>query len=614
MTYNLLIELHKLNQQPQRALGIFSEILQNKKVAPSISTFNQILYIAGVHEGMEKAKEIFLSMANNSPPIEPNVFIFRTMIDLYKKRKLFLDAYQFFTTYCFSSRLDEAVFNSMLEVVGQIKGAQGVKQFYSESVSHGFRPNSDTFSELVKTYSHLREPKEIIILFHTLRSENKKIDLQDYFFRKTLMAHFELRVPFSDFQDFFDLMKSSVKMNSKDFSGILNYYSEIGVPCSVVDYILQDIVHCGITLTTEIMNNAIKSYSRLRIVEKAEEVFREMRSRGVSPDHVSYTLMIGMYKDLKCPEKAVQIFEEMKSSIFRPNHVTYTYMGQIFFENREPEKSFALMEEMKAVGISPTRTFYNSLLHIYATCNQTPEAEKLFDLMKRGGRGEKVLPSPDLTSYGIMIHHYGTLGRLDVVSELISEIRNIHEVLDDRIYNTLLGCYCAWGLEAEAIGVMNEMIDKNVIPSVVTFNSFLSMYSKFQPEKGFPFLEDWQRKFPHFRPDSVTFSLLIKISFDVHGFNKKKLGRILSNMKNLGIPMDVHVYNSLISIYSKLELMHQAEKVYQIMMAERIRPNSTTFYHMKVVFGGLGKNSEIERLFFLIKDRHVFPSLPTIHE
>ncbi|PKI53793.1 hypothetical protein CRG98_025799 [Punica granatum] len=65
---------------------------------------------------------------------------------------------------------------------------------------------------------------------------------------------------------------------------------------------------------------------RNKMIERAEDLFSEMRRCGLEPDTRTYTEMIGAYFKVGMIEKAIETYEVMKAEGCTPDRLTLTIL------------------------------------------------------------------------------------------------------------------------------------------------------------------------------------------------------------------------------------------------------------------------------------------------
>ncbi|GFY88979.1 PPR repeat protein [Actinidia rufa] len=296
-------------------------------------------------------------------------------------------------------------------------------------------------------------------------------------------------------------------------------------------------------------------------MDEAEALFRDMKSRGLLPDHVNYTsLMDGLFKAGKEPA-TLNIAQEMTEKNIELDTVAYNVLINGIFrlgwhcEAGEVDKAMDLLNEMRMVGFHPTLTTYILILEA-VSANERAEIIMLMHkqqyqvLNKMMGKGI----SEDTITYNALIHGYCKSSHLKMAFATYS--RMLSEGVSPNIatYNILSWGLLAAGLLHEAAELIDEMKERGFVPNGDTYNILVSGYAKMVNKKESIKLH-CEMVTKGFLPKTSTYNVLIS---DFSNARKMKQARELMNeMQARGAPPNSLTYDMLISGWCKLS--HQAE-------------------------------------------------------
>uniref|UniRef100_A0A7N0SVC9 Pentatricopeptide repeat-containing protein n=1 Tax=Kalanchoe fedtschenkoi TaxID=63787 RepID=A0A7N0SVC9_KALFE len=95
---------------------------------------------------------------------------------------------------------------------------------------------------------------------------------------------------------------------------------------------------------------------------RAKALMDEMKNQGLSPDQISWSIMMDICGDSGNVEGALQMMKSMRQSGMRPDVVSYTTAIKICVQNKRFNLAFSLFEEMKRYRVQPNLVTYNTLL------------------------------------------------------------------------------------------------------------------------------------------------------------------------------------------------------------------------------------------------------------
>ncbi|KAG6597564.1 putative pentatricopeptide repeat-containing protein, mitochondrial, partial [Cucurbita argyrosperma subsp. sororia] len=157
-----------------------------------------------------------------------------------------------------------------------------------------------------------------------------------------------------------------------------------------MDRIIKD----GLVSNNYSYNMVIDCLCKGKLMDRAAEIFRDLQSKGISPNIVTFNTLISGYCrngviDGLCQahkyEDAFGCFNEMVEWDVTPNAITYNILIRSFCAIGNVARSTQLLRKMQLQGIQPDTFSFNALIQSYFRMNKVHKAEKLFDSMLRLG-------------------------------------------------------------------------------------------------------------------------------------------------------------------------------------------------------------------------------------
>lgn len=254
-------------------------------------------------------------------------------------------------------------------------------------------------------------------------------------------------------------------------------------------------------------NVTLKVFRKCKDLKGAENLFREMLERGVTPDNVTFSTIISCARLSSLPEKAVEWFEKMSSFGCVPDKVTCSVMVDVYgrvgnvevalslYDRARSEKwrldavTFATLiriygtmrnfdgclniyEEMKALGVRPNASVYNSLLDAMGRAKRPWQAKNIYrDMVKNG-------VEPTWGTYASLIRAYGRVRYGEDAIAVYKEMKEKGLELSVVLYNTLLSTCADIGYTDEALEIFQDMKSLgSCTPDSWTFASLITIYS-----------------------------------------------------------------------------------------------------------------------------------------
>ncbi|CAA7046275.1 unnamed protein product [Microthlaspi erraticum] len=209
-------------------------------------------------------------------------------------------------------------------------------------------------------------------------------------------------------------------------------------------------VHCynlktGLVHEKFITNGLIDMYAKCGSLGQARRVFDAMDNNR---DVVSWSSLIVGYAQSGFGEEALVLFKEMKSSGIEPNHVTFvgvltacSHVGLV----EEGLKMYAIMQT--EYGITPTKEHCSCMVDLLARAGHLAEAEKFIDEMKL---------EPDVVVWKTLLSACRTQGNVDLAQKAAENILRI-DPCNSTAHVLLSGMYASAGNWEDAALLRSSM-------------------------------------------------------------------------------------------------------------------------------------------------------------
>ncbi|XP_021730664.1 pentatricopeptide repeat-containing protein At5g02830, chloroplastic-like isoform X2 [Chenopodium quinoa] len=121
---------------------------------------------------------------------------------------------------------------------------------------------------------------------------------------------------------------------------------------------------------------------------RAKSLIDEMKFMGLTPNHISYTILINICGRAGNVAGALQLMKSMVDSGIRPDVVAYTTAIKVCVECKNLNMAFSLFSEMKRNRIKPNLVTYNTLLRArtkYGSLQEVQQCLAIYQDMRKAG-------------------------------------------------------------------------------------------------------------------------------------------------------------------------------------------------------------------------------------
>jgi len=446
--YNSLMDLAVKDQKLKEALNLIEE-MQKDEISADGYTYCIILNGLKLNESSETLVKLILE----------NI-------------KKVLNTNQF--------RLDEALFNTILDVCFKYDLLESLSYFYDVMKAKGITESPITFSTLIKAYSKQQNFEKVMEIFDKML-ENR-IALNDMTYGTLLDACAKInRMDFSlRIFDYLEALNSN--MNSIIFTTMLKGYIRNDQFDEAVKFFnrVKKYVHLNGMIIT--YNCALDLYVRKADMDSCLKLFNEL-STNFTPDIISYsTLIKGLTFNNRKTEayeyvkKMVEIDSQLDVSVvnlfldscanpsdyklgidayqyvmmknINPNEITFGIMIKIFGFAKELHRAFDLLDLMAAYEISPSIVIYTNLIHVSFYNKNPKKADIAFTLFKKTGmKGDRLMYSKLIDGFIRFKEHNRVVKYIDLA---LKDNCPLKQTTMDELFNYFHG-------EDEMISKLNQL-------------------------------------------------------------------------------------------------------------------------------------------------------------
>jgi pentatricopeptide repeat protein len=198
----------------------------------------------------------------------------------------------------------------------------------------------------------------------------------------------------------------------------------------------------------------LKGFAVLRRIDQVFVVYKEMRSKGIPCNTITYNTMLDACAKCCAMSRASELLEDMKESCVEPDIITYSTIVKGYCLEGDVDRAFCVLEDMKGdEKLAPDEIMYNSILDGCAKQHRIEDALKVLEEMKSTG----VVPSNYTLS--ILVKLLGHARRLNQAFKMVEELSTQHGFRPNvQVYTCLVqACVLNRRLE-KAIALHDTMI------------------------------------------------------------------------------------------------------------------------------------------------------------
>lgn len=323
--------------------------------------------------------------------------------------------------------------------------------FNKASQQKGFNHNSATYCVILDNLVRHKKFQAVDAILRQMKYETCRF--QEGVFLN-LMKHFSKFDLHDKVIEMFSLIGviARLKPSLNAISTCLNLLIDSGEVDKARKLLLYAKHHLGLEPNTCIFNILVKHHCKNGDIDSAFRVVEEMKRSGISyPNLITYsTLMDCLFAHSRSKE-AMELFEDMISKEgISPDPVTFNVMINGFCRAGEVERAKMIIDFMKKNGCSPNVYNYSALMNGFCKEGTTLEAKQIFDEVKETGL------KLDTVGYTTLMNCFCRNGQIDEAMELLGEMKASGCRADALTYNVILRGLSSEGRSKEALKMLDQ--------------------------------------------------------------------------------------------------------------------------------------------------------------
>ncbi|KAL9248152.1 hypothetical protein vseg_021507 [Gypsophila vaccaria] len=458
-------------------------------------------------------------------------------------------------------------YNIMLRILGKARKWGELEALWDEMRGRRIAPINSTYGTLIDVYSKGGLMETALVWLHRMNEHGVK---PDEVTMGIVVQMYKKAGEFRKAEEFFKMWSSSE--SSKVGKGRVERVS-------VVSSRPSGGTHVGLSLYT--YNTLIDTYGKAGQLQEMAHTFQKMLKDGVVPDTITFNTMIHIYGNMGMLEEVNSLVKKMEELKCVPDTRTYNILTSLYAKRDDIDLAYSYFSKMKDAGLEPDPVGYRTLLYAFSIRHMVAEAELLVSEMDERGLEIDEFTQSALTRMYI---------DADMLDKSWSWFERFH--LEGKMtlecYSANIDAYGERGYVDEAEKVFVCCQDRNKI-GVVEFNVMIKAYGVSKKYDKACQLFESMEKLGVF-PDRCSYISLIQLlaAADLPHTAKP----YLIKMQEAGLVNDCVPYSALISSFSKLGELEQAESLYKEMIGYNVQPDVVLYGALINAFAESGNAKE----------------------
>mmetsp|Transcript_32692 Transcript_32692/g.70114 ORF Transcript_32692/g.70114 Transcript_32692/m.70114 type:complete len:920 (-) Transcript_32692:65-2824(-) len=251
--------------------------------------------------------------------------------------------------------------------------------------------------------------------------------------------------------------------------------------------LFQSMAKDGVRPNAVVYTSMIRGYAHIKQPLKALALYAEMRQDRIEPTAVTFNSVLDVIARQLADtdsDKLQEVIDDMRAADITPDAVTYSILIKASCNTGHLDNAIALFRLLRKHGIAFDEVAFNALLLACAKADRLKEAEEIFQemLLAEG-------TPPTLVTISILVKLYGKAKMLDKALEVSSLARNKYNLHPNLYLFTCLIQACVRNRHIKkSWQVFGQMFESGVIPDAIAYGTVIHgcvYHSKFEEAMTF---------------------------------------------------------------------------------------------------------------------------------
>ncbi|KAL6125805.1 hypothetical protein ACLB2K_073859 [Fragaria x ananassa] len=369
----------------------------------------------------------------------------------------------------------------------------------------------------------------------------------------------------------------------------------------------------GVGPDTHTFNILIRGFCMSSMVDEGFWFFKEMERFKCEPDVVTYnTLVDGLCRDGKV-EIARNVVKGMRKrsegdlNQLNPNVVNYMTLIRGYCVRQEVDEALGVLEEMTSQGLKPNEITYNTLLK--GVC-EAKKLDKIKEILEGTMRGEGF--TPDTCTFNTLMHSHCIAGNLEEALKVFRMMSELKVPPDSATYGVLIRSLCERRDYSKAEELFEELSKKQILLSDCGCTPIVASYK--------PIFEYLSSNGRTKKADEVFRQLLKRGTQDPPSFKTLIMAHCREGTYEAGYKLlvlmlrrdylpDVEIYDSLLDGFLEKGNPLLAQQTLEKMLKSSHLPRTSTFHSILAALLEKHCARESASLFSLMLEKNFRPNI-----
>jgi len=505
--------------------------ISKKGLNPDISTYNYLLNSCYVTSNFETAEKLIEEIFDITSPFQPDLSTYNILLkgiscridqiqgndqsSINEKKQMIqkMDNLLEDLKKSVTNKPNDVTINTVLDILikaGEIKRAWDL--FDNMKSLYGIEPDKYSYSTIIKALKYDLDPTKL----------EKAFGILEFLKNKTSTINDEII-----FNCLLDVCVRLGKMDKAE--RVFNEMKENKLSPSKITYAIM-----------------MKGFGQVYQLDRAFEVFEEMINNNIAPNEIIYGVLLNACVRSSNIAKVTQVYKDIKQRNIEMNVILYTTLIKAYTKVKDLNSALEVYKTMlDDTKVEKNIVVHNAMLDCCVECNKIDKLNEIYEQIKSKAIEDENHPQPDLITYSTVIKGYCRAKEMSQVFKIYDFLKTRDDFkLDEVVYNSILDGCAKTGSIQQATLIYQDMKDKNIPRSNVTYSILVKLYSNSkQDDKALGLLDEMI--YNKIKPGLIVYTCLIQTCLKSKRFDRAI--ELFEQMKAQGLTPDHVLYNIIVN-------------------------------------------------------------------